>query len=188
MKKVILFDFFGVISSEVAPKWFARYFDDAEAKRIKDEVMAPGDRGERSENEIYDAVARICSVERDYVIDEWQKLAKIDEKVVEYIKILRKDHPVYLLSNAVDTFLKTIIYKNNIQDLFDMIFISSELRLAKPDPAFFIHCLSAIGASPSECVMIDDNPKNIASAESVGISGIVYTGLEDLKKRIEEIN
>ena len=83
--------------------------------------------------------------------------------------------------------MKTIIYKNNIENLFDKIYISSEMRLAKPDKSFFLHCIYDIGVSPSDCVMIDDNPKNIAAAESVGISGIIYTGLEDLKKELEKI-
>lgn len=188
MKKIILFDFFGVISSEVAPNWFRRYFNDAEAKRIKNEVMVPGDLGEKNEDEIFDDVVRICNVEKSYVIDEWYKLAQIDFEVVEFIKELRKRHPVYLLSNAVGTFLKTIIYKNDIAKIFDKIYISSEIKLAKPDQNFFIHCLSDIGADPSDCVIIDDNPENIAAAESVGIKGIVYTGLKDLKKKLEEDN
>lgn len=186
MKKIILFDFFGVISSEVAPKWFRRYFNESDAKRIKDEVMVPGDLGEKNEDEILDEAARICNVEKRYVKDEWYELAKVDTDVVEYIKSLHKSHPVYLLSNAVASFLKTIIYKNDIEKIFDKIYISSELKLAKPDPEFFVRCLSDIGASPSDCVMIDDNPNNVAAAESVGITGILYRGLDDLKRKLEE--
>ena len=187
MKKVILFDFFGVISSEVAPKWFARFFDDAEAKRIKDELVSPGDLGNKNEEEILEDVAAVCSADKEYVRAEWYKLAEVDKKIVEYIKKLRKSHPVYLLSNAVDTFLQRIICKNRLEDLFDKIYISSEIKLAKPDKNFFIYCLNDIGASPSDCVMIDDNPRNIASAESVGISGIVYENLDILKEKLNNM-
>ena len=187
MKKIILFDFFGVISSEVAPKWFARFFDDAEAKRIKDELVSPGDLGEKSEDEIFEDVAHACKVDKECVKDAWYEIATIDQNIVNYIKNLRKSYPVYLLSNAIDTFLKTIIYKNRIENLFDKVYISSEIKLAKPDESFFVHCLNDIGAAPSDCFMIDDNPKNIAAAESVGISGIVYTSLEDLKKKLNKL-
>ena len=54
MEKVILFDFFGVISSEVSPIFFKRYFNEEEAKRVKEEIMSKGDKGELSEEEIYD--------------------------------------------------------------------------------------------------------------------------------------
>ena len=40
MEKVILFDFFGVISSEVSPIFFKRYFNEEEAKIVKEEIMS----------------------------------------------------------------------------------------------------------------------------------------------------
>ena len=187
MKKIILFDFFGVISSEVAPKWFSRFFDEDKAKKIKDELVSPGDIGKKIEDEIFTDVARVCGVEKDKVREAWYTLAVVDENIVEYIKFLRKSHPVYLLSNAIDTFLKTIIYKNNLKNLFDKMYISSEMKLAKPDKDFFLYVLDDIGAVASDCVIIDDNPKNIAAAESVGIHGIVYRGLDDLKKELKKI-
>ena len=42
MEKVILFDFFGVISSEVSPIWFKRYFNEEAAKIVKEEIMSKG--------------------------------------------------------------------------------------------------------------------------------------------------
>ena len=53
MGKVILFDFFGVISSEVSPIWFKRYFNEVEALEIKEEIMSKGDKGELNEEEVY---------------------------------------------------------------------------------------------------------------------------------------
>ena len=61
------------------------------------------------------------------------------------------------------------------------------MKLAKPDKKFFLHVLDDINAMPSECIMIDDNPKNIAAAEAVGIQGIVYRGINDLKDKLDEI-
>ena len=52
MDKVILFDFFVVISSEVSPIFFKRYFNEEDAKIIKEEIMSKGDKGELSEEEI----------------------------------------------------------------------------------------------------------------------------------------
>ena len=187
MKKVILFDFFGVISSEVSPRWFKRFFDEEEAKKVKDRIMSKGDLGERSEDEVISDAARVCGAECNEVRREWYSLATLDKETVKYIELLHKSHPVYLLSNAISTFLRTIIYKNNIENLFDKIYISSEMKLAKPDKKFFLHVLDDINAMPSECIMIDDNPENIAAAEAVGIHGIVYRGIDDLKDKLDEI-
>ena len=39
-KKLIVFDFFGVISSEIAPVWLRKYFNEEDAKRIKAEMQS----------------------------------------------------------------------------------------------------------------------------------------------------
>ena len=62
MDKVILFDFFGVISSEVSPIFFKRYFNEEDAKIIKEEIMSKGDKGELSEEEIYDVISKRVNV------------------------------------------------------------------------------------------------------------------------------
>ncbi len=186
MKKIILFDFFGVICSEIAPIWFRRYFGNEDADRIKHEIVAPGDLGKRSEDEVFRLAAAACYVYIEQVRDEWYALAKINTELVEFIKNVKKEYPVYLLSNAIDTFLKTIIYKNNLDNLYVKAFISSEIGLAKPDVEYFRYCLSAIGASPEECVMIDDNPANIAAARNAGIDGILFRDNESFYKEFKK--
>ena len=186
MKKVILFDFFGVISSEIAPIWFRRYFSEEEAKRIKEQVVAPADLGKRSEDEMFTLAALSCGVDKETVKRDWYGLAKINFELVDFIKKAKKKYPVYLLSNAQDTFLKTIIYKNKLEDLFEKTFISGEIGLAKPDVNYFKYCLSAIGKDPAECVMIDDNPNNIAAAKEVGIDGIVFSNNESFYEKFNE--
>ena len=57
----IVFDFFGVISSEVAPFIFGEVFSDEEAKRLKEEYMQPADRGDVTEREMYENLARLFS-------------------------------------------------------------------------------------------------------------------------------
>lgn len=186
MKRIILFDFFGVICSEIAPIWFRRYFNEEDAARIKHEIVAPGDLGQRSEDEIFRLAADACGVSAERVKADWYELAVINRELVEFIEKAKTKHPVYLLSNAPGTFLKTIIYKNDIAHLFDKMFISSEVGLAKPDVEYFRHCLSSIGAQGSECVMIDDNPANIKAAEEAGITGIVFRGNEDFYREFKK--
>ena len=47
--KALIFDYFGVLSSEVAPFWLERYFDRETAARLKAQVVARADRGELTE-------------------------------------------------------------------------------------------------------------------------------------------
>ena len=57
-------------------------------------------------------------------------------------------------------------------DLFDVSCYSAELRLAKPDPAYFRRAAELVGAPPEQFVFVDDNEPNVEGARSVGMAGI----------------
>ncbi len=76
----------------------------------------------------------------------------------------------YLLSNAQHIFTEWEMRTLGIWDLFDGIFISSDHGCRKPDPRFFRALLEAYDLSPSECLMIGNDPANdIAGAAAVGM-------------------
>lgn len=187
MNKIILFDFFGVISSEIAPFWFRRYFDDDEADRVKMEIVTPADRGDITEDELFENISRLIGVSPEVVREEWMSLVRIDNKLVEYIKELKRTHKVYLLSNAIGPFIREIMDKHSLYSLFDEVFLSSEIHLIKPDAEYFNYCLDKIGANPDDCVFTDDNMKNVMGARAVGIRAIHYTSLTDYKRKLEKI-
>jgi putative hydrolase of the HAD superfamily len=74
-----------------------------------------------------------------------------------------------------------------MDDCFERRFISSELKMIKPDPAIFRHVLSEMGYSAKDSVMIDDNPRNISAAKAVGMKGIVFCGRESLVNELSDI-
>jgi putative hydrolase of the HAD superfamily len=59
---------------------------------------------------------------------------------------------------------------------------SCELRTAKPDPAIYQHTLDRLGVQPAEAIFIDDIPANIAAARALGIDGILFTGIAQLRR------
>jgi putative hydrolase of the HAD superfamily len=52
--------------------------------------------------------------------------------------------------------------------LIDHVFISSDLRLSKPDPAVFPAVTDDLGAQPAEVAFIDDRPECVAAASAYG--------------------
>ena len=115
MEKVILFDFFGVISSEVSPIFFKRYFNEEEAKIVKEEIMSKGDKGELNEEEIYDLIAKRVNETPLKVKEDFKELIHINYELVNYIKELKKEYRIYLLSNAVSSFLRRILKERQKQ-------------------------------------------------------------------------
>ena len=185
MEKVILFDFFGVISSEVSPIFFKRYFNEEEAKIVKEEIMSKGDKGELNEEEIYDLIAKRVNETPLKVKEDFKKLIHINYELVNYIKELKKEYKIYLLSNAVSSFLRRILKENNLYELFNEVYISGEIKLIKPYKEYFNYVIEKENLDPSMCIMIDDNKKNIEGAISCNLNGIVFTNNKDLKEKLD---
>jgi putative hydrolase of the HAD superfamily len=54
--------------------------------------------------------------------------------------------------------------------LFDVVVISSEVGMRKPEERIFRHTAALLGLEPRECMFIDDVRANIAAAEAVGLT------------------
>ena len=80
---------------------------------------------------------------------------------------------LYLLSNFNQR-LRTEPYP--ILSEFDALVISGEINKVKPDRAIYDYLLNTYALNPEECIFIDDNPANIAMAESLGITGYLFDG------------
>ncbi len=64
---------------------------------------------------------------------------------------------------------------------FTQLTWSSELRVAKPEPAIYQHTIEKLGIAPNEALFIDDIPKNIEAARALGIDGILFTDVSHLR-------
>ena len=62
---------------------------------------------------------------------------------------------------------------------------SAEVRLIKPEPAIYEHCLRGLGVAPSETLFIDDREVNLAAARAMGIHGIQFKSVTQLRNDLE---
>src|SRR3989344_234351 len=157
--KGIIFDFFGVISSEVAPFWFAKYFLQEQIGELKEKYAPPADRGEISYKQFIDQIARVASASPEDVKKEWDNLVVINENVIAFIKKAKSIYKIGLLSDAPAEFLRGILHAHNLESLFDEIVI-----------------------------FIDDNVNNIKLAEQLGIKGYEYDSTKDLAHSVDELD
>ncbi len=183
--KVIIFDFFGVISAAVGPRWFEGYFPKDKAAALKEQYVPPLDVGAVSEAIFFEQIAEHVSKTAHAVREEWLKLAVIDEEVKAFVATLKNRYKIALCSNAPAPFLREVIEEHNLGALFDTVVISSEVHLLKPDPAIFQLILDRFGAKPEEAVFIDDTAANAEGAKAVGMQGIVFSTIEELQKSLK---
>ena len=180
--ELIIFDFFGVICSEIAPYVFANHFDKETAERLKQEFFVPADLGETTMTVLFDEMARVMNITVAELKKEWDSYIIIDSEVVEYIKRLRNDYSIALLSNAPCGVVEELLECFGLNELFDQKVISSVVKLAKPNTKVYELCISAFDKKFDKVYMVDDNPANLRPLDGIGITPVHFTSLNELKK------
>lgn len=59
-----------------------------------------------------------------------------------------------------------------LEALFERVFYSHEVGMAKPSPTIYQHVLTEAGLLASETAFLDDNPANITAATALGIQAV----------------
>jgi len=88
-----------------------------------------------------------------------------------------------LLSNSWGDY-----YPRDLWDgMFDVVVISGEVGLRKPDPEIFHLTLDRIGLSAPECAFVDDLSPNIEAAARLGLVGVHHVGYESTLTELEAL-
>lgn len=186
-KSALIFDFFGVISTEVSPRWFQKRFSCDEAKALKEKYMSMADIGGVSEDELFSYLSDLSGEPREDVYREFMSYVNINSELVDLIIRLKEKYRIVLLSNALASWLHKILSENDLYRCFDHYVISGEEGIAKPSLDIYKIALSRAGIEAADAVFIDDNARNTRAAEAVGIRGIVYENNERLISELKEL-
>ena len=140
------------------------------------------ERGEISTSEFRNEIRKLSTKTiSDKQIDEaWcEFLQDIPQHKLDVIEKLKEKYRIVMLSNtnplhievsAAGEFAKR---GKTIHDYFDKCYFSYEMKMTKPDRNIFDALLQSEGGDPSSFLFLDDGPKNIATAESMGIHSIL---------------
>ena len=58
--------------------------------------------------------------------------------------------------------------------MFDVVVISGEVGMRKPEERIFRHAVSLLGLAPADCVFVDDIEVNTKAAEAIGMTTILH--------------
>lgn len=92
---------------------------------------------------------------------------------------------LYLLSDQMQ-FRTDYIKSNNDLSCFKETYFSSDIGFTKSDIRPFEYVLSQNNLKAEECLFIDDNPNNIQNAKNVGIDGLQFKNLVELKEYLNQ--
>ena len=111
----------------------------------------------------------------------------LDQNVRMLPELRKKGYRLYYLSNfPIDIFeeVKTGYY---FFKYFDGGIISSEVKFSKPDPEIYKILVKKYSLTPEECLFIDDVEKNVMTAKTLGMKGLVTFGSQEISKEIESV-
>ena len=72
-------------------------------------------------------------------------------------------------------------------EMFDVVVISGEVGMRKPEPEIFEHTLALLGLPAAACVFVDDLAPNVAAAVEVGMVGVQHTSYEATRLELEAL-
>ena len=67
----------------------------------------------------------------------------------------------------------------NIRDHFAALVSADDVAVSKPDPETFLKCAERLQANPADCIVFEDSPKGVESAERAGMKAVVLTTMHE---------
>jgi epoxide hydrolase-like predicted phosphatase len=139
-----------------------------------------------------------CALERDLDLPRfgltWQEFQTeffaedfLDEDLMAFIRSVRPGLKTGLLSNAWDGLREVLHTRVPISDAFDVIVISAEEKIAKPDPRIYRLALERLAVNPAEAIFLDDFVENVDAANAVGLTGIHFKTSEQARRDIRAL-
>lgn len=183
MPKAIIFDCFGVLTTEAWLPFKAKYFaHDHELLEQASNISRQANRGDISYEDFMRVIGDLAGITAAEAAQEIARNVP-DEQLFDYIRELKPNYKLGLLSNIAGDRLHQIFTKHQI-DLFDAIVLSFENGFIKPQPQAFETAARQLGVDVGDCVFIDDQPRNVEGAQAAGMSAILYQDYSQLRQEL----
>jgi epoxide hydrolase-like predicted phosphatase len=98
----------------------------------------------------------------------------LDEELMAFIRSMRPGLKTGLISNAWDGLREVLHTRVPIADAFDIIVVSAEEKIMKPDPRIYQLTLERLGVQAGEAIFLDDFIENIHAANALGLRGVHF--------------
>ncbi len=172
MIRGIIFDCFGVLYQGSIAHLYELISESQRAEL--DNLSLSSDYGYISHEEYIAQVAQLAGKTFAEIESIVQANHIRNQAMVDCVRTLRPAYKVALLSNVGRGVIDRLFTSSELTELFDVVVLSSEVGMIKPDGDIYRFTAERLEVAESECVMIDDLAVNIEGAKSVGMQGIVY--------------
>ena len=118
----------------------------------------------------------------DYYLEITNFSSELEEIIV---RLHQAGYKISLMSNTYDIHARSNLL-NGFYKIFDHVFLSNEIGILKPDLEKYKYMLNKLETKPKKCVFIDDKIRNLAPAQTLGMTIIKFESIEKFKKLLAE--
>lgn len=99
-------------------------------------------------------------------------------------KLKRNGYRVAILSNSIPPHAR-YQYEIGIYQNFDVVVLSHEVGIQKPDPEIYALTLEKLGVTAAEAFFVDDLKANVDPAIKLGMHGLIFTKYKVLQDDLQ---
>jgi glucose-1-phosphatase len=117
----------------------------------------------------------------------WWPEALFDGAVDLVRTVRRAERRVGCLSNTNVVHWEQLGRSWGLDELFDVVFLSHEMGLVKPDPEVFEHVSSVAGCISEQVVFLDDDAVNVDQARGMGFQARKVNGVDQARTTLVDL-
>ena len=187
MIRAIIFDCFGVVLTDALQAIRQELvLTNPDAARAITDIVAANNRGFITPGESNERIAAILGITPGAFRRQVEMGEVRNDVLLSYIVRLRKSYKTAMLSNIAGSSLARRFPDGELSQYFDEVVASGDIGYAKPEPEAYEITAARLGMRCDECVFIDDRELFVEGARAVGMRGIVYTDIKQLKADIDQ--
>lgn len=194
--KAIVLDMYGVIVKQTGDD-FVPYVQQTFPNLSVEEIHTPwfkADIGELTSLEVWKAIGFQGDLEK--IEKEYLDTIELSDGFIDFIEKIKNKYKLAIISNDSSRWSKYLREKFDLNKYFDVISISGDLKIQKPDERIFLSTIEKLGVSAEECIYIDDRCGNLNAAKKVGMNpvllnsrnesydGVSVNGFEELLTKV----
>ncbi len=183
MIKAIIFDCFGVLTTDIGTSFIDRIKNEDDKREyldIKTQLDARLIDFEDYSKKSYELLG-----EYPPDIRLVQYPVKNEEIFEEISKLKELNYKIGMISNISSNWVTSVFLESKDQSLFDNMIFSFEVGLAKPDKSIYELALQELDVSAEQAIFIDDNKGYCDAAKKVGMNTIHFI---DNRSTIKQLN
>jgi putative hydrolase of the HAD superfamily len=148
--------------------------------------------GEMAEEEFWSAVVKELQADdqfkdaadfrREFFADDF-----LDRDLVNLIRGVRPAIKTGLISNAWTDLRQVLRDTFAIEEIFDVLVISAEEKIMKPDPWIYRLALNRLGVKAQESIFLDDVHLNVDAARAAGMIGVHFHSTEQAQRELRAL-